>query len=58
MYPDVNTKEWIRKDKPSSYEIEDHIRREGLGKNKLDVYMEKLKLGLVDLSPSTINALR
>jgi len=58
MYPDVNTKEWIRKDRPSSYEIEDYIRREGLGKNKLDVYMEKLKLGLVDLSPSTINALR
>ena len=58
MYPDVSAKEWMRKEKPSSYEIEDYIRREGLGKNKLDVYMEKLKLGLVDLSPSTINALR
>ncbi len=58
MYPDVNTKEWIRKDNPSSYEIEDHIRREMLGKNKLDVYMKKLILGAVDLSTSTLNALR
>jgi len=43
MYPDVNTKEWIRKDRPSSYEIEDHIRREGLGKKQLDVYIGKVK---------------
>lgn len=58
MYPDVATKEWIRKDNPSSFELEDHIRREKLGKNKLDIYMEKLKLGLVELNQNTLNALR
>lgn len=42
LYPTVEFLEWIRKEKPTAYEVEKEGRKEGLAKNKLDVVLKKL----------------
>jgi len=43
FYPNLDFLEWIRKEKPTPYEIEKRAREEGIGKNKLDVFLQKVE---------------
>jgi len=43
FYPNFEFLEWIRKEKPTPYEIEKKAREEGIGKNKLDVFLAKIE---------------
>lgn len=47
LYPTEEFKEWIKKESPSPYTIEKKAIEEGLGKNKLTVFKEKLEKGQV-----------
>lgn len=50
FYPNVELKEWIAKENPSPFQIEEKARKSGIGKNKLDVFMKKLLSGQVPLN--------
>lgn len=55
--PDVEMIEYILKQAPSRFEIEARACQKRLGQNRLDVYVEKLKLGLIDTSPEILKAI-
>lgn len=59
FYPDVKFVAWLLKENPNRYEIEmracSGVQRSGV--NKLQIFIKKLKLGLVDASARTIKEL-
>lgn len=47
LYPTEELKEWIKKESPSPYTIEKEAIEQGVGKNKLMVFKEKLEKGQI-----------
>lgn len=49
LYPTEEFKEWVKKESPSPFTIEKTAIEQGLGKNKLMVFKEKVKRGEVGI---------
>lgn len=43
FYPDIELKEWLRRENPTPFEIEKRVIERKIGKNKLEVLIEKIK---------------
>jgi type II secretory ATPase GspE/PulE/Tfp pilus assembly ATPase PilB-like protein len=52
--PNVELVEWILKEKPTRFQIEERVCSTGLGSSKLMRYLELLKEGIVDAEMETI----
>lgn len=56
VYPDVRFRKWLLDEKPDRYAIEERAcsgnRKAGV--NKLQIFIKKLKAGIVDASPQTL----
>lgn len=57
FYPNVKFLEWLSQGDPSRYEIERKVYELGIGKNKLETFIRRLREGVIDVSDWTLKAI-
>jgi len=57
FYPNVKFIEWLSQGDFNRYEIEKKVYELGIGKNKLDIFIRRLREGIIDVSDFTMKSI-